>query len=47
MKKMVGFMCGVAATAMTFVMLNKNTRKKAEKLFNEMMNEVDKSIKDM
>ena len=47
MKKMMGFMCGVAASTMAFIMLNKNTRKKAEKLFNEMMNEVDKSIKDM
>lgn len=48
MKKAIGFIMGVAmVSGATYIMMNKKTRKKAEELLDEMMNEVDKSIKDM
>ena len=48
MKKSLMFMAGAATAGIaSYIMMNKKTRKKAEELFNSMMDEADKTIKNI
>ena len=48
MKNALMWMIGLTGAGIAgYVMLNKNTRKKAEDLFNSMMDEADKTIKNI
>jgi hypothetical protein len=47
MKKTMIIMAGVAGASLTaYVLVNKKTRKKAEKLFDSMMDEADNMIQN-
>lgn len=48
MKNALMWMAGLAGAGIAgYVMMNKKTRKKAEELFNSMMDEADKSMKNI
>ena len=48
MKKVLMFMAGAfSAGIASYILMNKKTRKKAEDLFNSMIDEADKTIKNI